>query len=805
MNDTTTVAAPLVSMTPQLAGSTTSFIGRSTQIAAARELLHEFRVVTLTGPGGVGKTRLLTQLAAQLADSGDFPGGVVVVGLGDLSAGDDRLASTIARRAGLGDNAADDPLIRLIRHVGEQQTLLMLDNCEHLLGEVGDGPVPRLLNTLLAATTTLTVMATSRMKLGVHDETLLDIPPLRIGALNSGDQLDDDAHEALRLLIDRVAAVHGTITSADYPLAGTLCRMLDGIPLAIEIAAGLLEKNGMTLQEIVDHPDLLRLLDDGPSDQPHHRTMRATMSWSYELLREPEQRLFRLLSIFEAGFDLDAARSIGAAFDLDPDDIQGLLGRLVRKSLLVGENRGGRTRYRLLELVRKFAQHLDTGDDERAALSNAHAHYYAGLAAKARRLWFGPDEAAWLDSTIINHPNSLTAQRHLLSTPDTATSGMNLAIDAVSTRAYVSAGNLNDALRLLARNLESHPAQPSTRHITALSMSMWVAALQGNGSLATSLLDQVTDAARALNCFDTDGAVLYSRGTYHFLTEPRRAHARKSLDLLARAEMVLREQGAEGDAFMAGLFSAMATTFLAGRTDAFAATERILSLAQAAQAPWCLSWALWTRAVAELLYDDADQAATLAKKALAIQRRISDKWGPTWTIWLIALIAIKRGEHDTGAQLLGGASMAQQLAQTSVRGMPTFLRVQEKFEDHARSELGDEMFDRQFATGEAMTREPGERIYALAARPLTAHTPAVPDQACALTTREQQVAALVAEEHDTRRIATVLGISPRTVETHIGNIYDKLHLDSRVGIARWVGRNIRASRETQPSNTGSSA
>jgi predicted ATPase/DNA-binding CsgD family transcriptional regulator len=780
--------AALVASIP-LPAEVNSFIGREALLSEATHLLGTARLITLIGTGGVGKTRLLERLAADLTAIGKFKHGVVIVRLTDLKEADDRLESTIAVALGIMDNSSVPGLARLIEYFRHRQVLLMLDNCEHLVGDApGTGQVPQLLTTLLKAAPGLQVVTTSRVRLSVQGEHLLLVPPLCSGDMASCDSVADASgeHEAVRLLIDRAAEVGVEIGEQDRPLAARLCRMLSGIPLAIELAAVQLDT--MTLREMVDHPALLRLLVDGPSEQRHHRTMRAAMNWSYMLLTEAEQCMWGITSVFEGSFDqgsfdLEAAQAVCRGSGVDEHQVLGLLRRLVRKSVLIAEAEYGRTRYRMLEPIRQYGIELVAEAGREDALRRAHAEYFEALAERCTREWFGPGEIEWMLRMRADMPNLRAAQEHFLASTDAEGRALDLAINACRTRFAYFAGVLNESRRMLKLGLDELPEDPSVPRVAALSLASWVARCQGNQELATPLLDEADTAARLLDLQDSFAPLLFSRGSRMFLSEPEVAKARQALVLLDAAAREFRAQGAAGDAWMAQLFHAMAQAFFGDRDSAFAETRQLLATARLAGAQWSISWALWATALAELQFGDPEQARVLAQEGLRIQREIGDKWGPTWGIWLIANVAVALEEHELGAQLFGGARMGQRLTQASVLGLLPMLRRQQQSEAQARRELGDDEFEIQLAMGDSQSWEEvldlGLALQSKRSRDSAEELPG------GLSEREFEVAGLVAKGMTNREVAQRLRISFRTVEVHVQNINRKLGVTNRVEITAW--------------------
>ncbi len=754
----------------------TTFVGRSDLIAQAKNRLRSARLITLLGLGGVGKSRLLLRLAAEPDVKRAFPGGVWVVRLVDVPARENLVAAACADQLGLLDNADGSPDARLRDFFRERRALLMLDNCEHLTdGALGTGQVSQLLTTLLPAAPMLTVVATSRVRLGVAGEHLLKIEPLPLG-------------DALSLLRDRAQATGKTITEVELPLAERLCEMLGGLPLAIELAAGQLDV--MTLAEIAEHPELLPLLVDGLSEQRHHRTMYATIKWSYDLLDEREQRVLAIVSVFEGGFDLDAAISVCAESGIGASQVPAVLRSLVRKSLLLAEATGDRTRYRMLELIRQFGLQLVGEVGRECELRSAHARYVLRFAANVREQWFGPREPALLLRMRAELPNSRTAQEFLLSSAKTAEEGLQLPVDITASRAFVFAGVLADCLRMLTRGLEEqHQDTPTMVQLAALCQIAWIAQIQGSDVAGAALAEAEQLAAR-LGCRDSFGPLLYARGCRLWLAEPDKDRARGSIALLARAEAAFAESDDDGYEFMAALYGAMSTVFLGNAETAFAASARVLEMATAARAQWCISWAKWTCGLAELLHGSLQDAIRLAQEALQIQLAIKDRWGPPWTLWLIALTLLRLGKFEQGARMLGGARVAQRLTQTSVLGLEQFLRVQREIESYARLKFGDR-FDVELAVGESRASSMDE-VYASAKQQFDVgvEVQVTPRAADKLTNRELQIAKLVSVPMNDKEIAVKLGISYRTVEKHVQRILAKYGLTTRTDIAVWYLRTV---------------
>jgi predicted ATPase/class 3 adenylate cyclase/DNA-binding CsgD family transcriptional regulator len=363
VNEFPPLREPTLVVSQHLPVQLTNFVGRGAELAQVRELLAENRLVTMTGAGGVGKTRLAIQAAAQLA--GEFGGGVWYVDLAPIT--DAAVVPiTVARAFGLPDQPGRSTMDTLTRFVADRQMLVVLDNCEHMLDATA-----ALVVALLQACPGLTFLATSREPIGVAGEVSWRVPSLSL------------ADEAIELFTDRARRARSDFAVSDDSAAavGEICRRLDGIPLAIELAAARVR--ALSLAEILDSlHDRFRLLTGGARTAVRrHQTLRASVDWSHALLTEPERALFRRLAAFSGGFDLEAAQTVAGGAEVQRYQVLDQLTLLVDKSLVVADNIGGRTRYRLLETVRQYALEKLGESGEADAVRSRHRDYYTTMAA----------------------------------------------------------------------------------------------------------------------------------------------------------------------------------------------------------------------------------------------------------------------------------------------------------------------------------------------------------------------------------------------------------------------------------------
>ena len=361
----------------------TSFVGRELEVKEVGELVRAHRLVTLTGVGGVGKTRLSVQVAAELTQ--EFPDGIWVVGLasiGDPAAVPDAVATALGVTP-----APNAPLTESIAAaLSGQRLLLVLDNCEHVLAAAAD-----LVDTILSGTTTVRVLATSREGLPLPAEQVWPVPPL--------DAQAGSGAPAVELFVQRAQAVNPSFSLDDPDEAAavtTICQRLDGIALAIELAAARMVS--MSAQEVLDHlDDRFRLLSGSARVQQHHQTLHAAVSWSYDLLDEDERNLLDRCSVFASGFGVAAAVHVCADARMDRFAVLDLLDSLVRKSLITTEPLAGQTRYGLLETIRQFGEAQLDRQGTTDAVRHLHASYFAAAATAAWARWNGPDQRRALD------------------------------------------------------------------------------------------------------------------------------------------------------------------------------------------------------------------------------------------------------------------------------------------------------------------------------------------------------------------------------------------------------------------------
>jgi predicted ATPase/DNA-binding CsgD family transcriptional regulator len=763
----------------QLPADVTTFVGRKAQLAEVKSLLATARLVTLTGFGGVGKTRLALRLAHNLRRG--FRHGVRLVSLAPL-AEPELLASTVAGALGIRDQSTRPPLDALIEHLQDKDLLLVLDNCEHLVDATGE-----LVGTLLRAAPDLRIIATSRADLNAHGEHVFTVPPLSVPdpAVLESPQAALSNFEAIRLISDRARAARFTVTDDNLADLARICQRLDGIPLAIELAAARLKT--LPAAEVLRRlDDRFRLLTGGdPRIVPaHHQTLRATVDWSYDLCTDAEQVLWARLSVFAGSFDLAAAEAVATCSSITTPDVLDLLDGLARQSILAVDTSGDRTRYSLEETLRQYGQRRLDELGHTAELRQRHHAYYLNQAVEASTAWFGPGETELLARLGENLPDIRAAMDYCLTQPGTATAGLLLATSLARARFWFFSGTLGEGRMWLRRFVRLTKQDPDELHVAALASGAWLALCQGDHDSAHAIRARYLELAPRFEHGLAAAAVRFAEGTRRLLVD---AHP-DAVTLLRQARDQFLALGASGDAFMADLFATMAAGFLTDRDTAISASTELLTKAEAAGAAWSISWAWWAAGLAQLRFGSPQRATTLLRGALAQQEAIGDQWGPVWSVEALAWAAAATGDFEYAARLLGAADQMRKLTGVEIAGLVPFAAQRAEAERLVHANLSAQAYTKAHQQGSALTWaetfDLGLRRRSSARRPANPTPPSAPTPE--LSRREQEIAALIAEGLSNPDIGAKLIISVRTAERHVSNILTKLGLDNRQQIASWV-------------------
>ncbi|MFE3448277.1 ATP-binding protein [Nonomuraea sp. NPDC059194] len=666
---------------------TSSFVGRRHEVSQARRMLSHTRLLTLTGTGGVGKTRLAGRIAETLAHA--YKDGVEVVELATLESGH-LLAPTVAAALGLRD-AGPDPVTVLVNYLADKRILLVLDNCEHLLDDCA-----LLVDRLLRGAPRLRILATSRQTLGVSGEHVLPVPSLSVPTLSVPDHghpaRDLARHDAVRLFVDRAAGVWPgfclDVGNAAY--VARLARRLEGIPLAIELAAGRLDT--VPLEQLVG--DLEERFDEqlegGRATLPRHRTLRATMDWSFDLCSPAERRLWARLSVFPCGADLDTAEAVCSGDGIDPADVIDLLDGLVDKSVLVCERRQGGATYRMLESIRAYGcARLDSA--EARALRGRYVDHYRDVAERRRIDRIVPDQLESYRFLRRELPNVRAALEMCLSEPGTAVKGLEIA--AVMWCYWLLAGSLTEGRYWLERGLNLVPEACAAR-ATALWVDSLFALRQGDLAAATPRLEECHTVARQAGNEDVLPFAIHTSGVAAFSAgDPRRGLA------LLEESLALHRAAGDIDSVAFTLYYAAAYGSMEEPARAAAFGEELLELSEARHALISRGHGQLSLGIAAWNLGDFVRAEALVSEAAEFTREINDRWCLTQCVEVLAWTAGARGDHERAARMLGAAHALWQAVEASPTGLWYHARWHEHCAAQSRRRLGERSFTAAFRDG----------------------------------------------------------------------------------------------------------
>ncbi|MEU1513873.1 LuxR C-terminal-related transcriptional regulator [Streptomyces sp. NPDC005811] len=757
----------------------TSFVGRRSEMAEVRRLLGSARLVTLTGAGGVGKTRLALEAAAASARA--FPGGVWLVDLAPV-----RDPAVVVEAAavtlGVADQGTRTVPELLAAHVAQRRLLLVLDNCEHLVEACAE-----LAQCLLAAAPEVRILATSRETLQLTGEHVVAVAPL----------VQD---EAVELLVQRAAAVRPgfRLTDANRAAVHRLCADLDGLPLAIELAASRLRT--LAVEPVIERlEDRFALLTAGSrAARPHQRTLRAAIDWSWELCGPAERLLWSRLSVFAGSFTLEAAESVcsgeGPAKDdgLAPDEVLDVLDRLVAQSLVEHAGTERQPRYRLLETIRQYGwEHLtDRAEDQE--VRRRHRDFFLALAERTHRDWFGPAQADILALLHADHSNLMAALEYPRAAAKPGPDGgyrperdedrqAALALPAALVHHWIAGGCLSEGRRYLERALDAAP-EPTAARARALWVASQVACTQGDLGAARRFLEEAGELTERLGDAGAGAQVRGHRGALA-LCEGRTAEAVTLFEEAVAAHTALGDRAAEV-AWRCALGIALT---LCADPRAPGTSARALAETEEYGERWARARLLMALGRRAWELGEQTEAEERTRSALGMLRGFSDSIGVADMVEQLAWITASTGDPHRAGRLLGAArGLREDSGVTVVGDNPRHAEHHAHGTARVRGALGAAGYDEALAAGAALDGADQVIAYALGAAAGTGpEADPSPAPASGLTRREEQVAELVARGMTNRRIAAELVLSPRTVDNHVNRILTKLGFSSRAQVAAW--------------------
>jgi len=731
-----------------------AFVGRHRELTALQSLLDASSLVTLTGVGGAGKTRLAVRAANQFAERHGIDCWFV-----PLESVQDplRVPLAVVRALKLADQSSRDPLEVVVSALRDTSAIVVFDNCEQLIDAAAS-----FTDELLLALPQLTVLATSRRPLELDGELVYPVPPLSVEAAPKGPS------EAVSLLVARAKAadVAFELGEADAEAAVELCRSLDGLPLAIELAATRLRT--LSIAELANGLSSRFTLLRGRSRSAvgRQRTLRAVVDWSYDLCSPEERELWCALAVFSGPFDLAAAAAVGG---YTIDDIVDPLDELVAQSVVEADRETGR--FRMLETIRGYGRERAEEDGRSPTFARRHLDHFAAVAARSRVGWYGPGQAAVLAR--------LRADRAELQSALT----MAVAIDTDTALALFSdlryhwaVGGFLPEGRGWATRVLALPGGSATHRVPALVNAAWLCLLQGDLDEAKTRLDEA-DGPLPDAAFTADRAATI-RVEIHRWRGTHAMFSGRPLDAAGEFEASIRVAEECGHPEHALLAQFQLTTALSHlrEPDAARAGRDALAYAESVGETWMRSHALWSLGLAAFVERDLDAAERFAREGILTERGFDDPVGECLMLEVLSWVDAERGLADRAAIVLGATEARWRLIGSAITVMgPQLSAHHDRCIAELRRQLGVQRYDKLVGAGGGL--DPGEVVaFALESKTSVAG---------GLSARETQVAMRIHRGMSNRDIAGELVLSVRTVDTHVQRILGKLGFSSRAQIAAW--------------------
>ncbi|MFF9347542.1 ATP-binding protein [Streptomyces sp. NPDC014734] len=667
-------------MASDIPEETTSFVGRKAELAGLEHTVAAHRLTTLTGSGGVGKTRLALRAARQAAPA--HRDGARWADLSPLH-DDSLLIATVSDAVGLSDHTLRMPIDALCEWLADKELLLVLDSCEHLLPACA-----HLLGEILTTSPGLTVLATSRQPLGLRGERLVEVTPLPV----------EGAGDALTLFRDRAAAAAPDL-ALDAPgnaaAATEICRSLEGIPLAIELAAGAVGED--TVEQVAERIGTrFEVPSDASARPPRHRTLRTAIGWSHELCTPLERLLWARLTVLRGGFDEATAREVCAGGPLTEDGVTEALNGLVAKSVV---RRDGAC-HRMLDTIREYGRMwLGELGEERAA-ADRHAVCFLGLARNAHAGWTGDDQITWYHRIADAHADLCAALDHLLVHDTEAAQEMAGRIGFF----WCCCGHLPQTRDYAQRALDAGPSEGPHR-----TRALWVlgitVVLQGDYPTARRLGRECTRAAARDGTDEGILSAAYLCGLTHLMTGQPEASLRRIEQVLRTTSVTNRLEAAYQ--LRCHLITVFALTSLGRLDEAAGAARRLRAVCEVQDECWTRSYVDYQLALIALLRGDADTSAAHARSMIAGKYRLRDRFGIALGLDILAAAIAAQGAGARAARVYGTGQVYWRMVGHPQRGTPELGPLREACERQARAAVGDAAYQRAYERGRADNAEVG--------------------------------------------------------------------------------------------------
>ncbi|WP_067833847.1 protein kinase domain-containing protein [Nocardia lijiangensis] len=754
----------------------TSFVGRRTELTEAKNSLSTARLVTLTGMGGVGKTRLAVRVATNV--EGEFADGMAFVEIGEVR-DESLLASIVANALGLQDRSVRPLCEVLAEFLADRELLLVLDNCEQMVAAVAE-----LAESLLRACPGLRILATSREPIGLDGEAVLPVHPL---AVPDPDQLPRSLsrNDAMRLFAERAAtAVAGfEITDDNTATIAGICRQLDGLPLPIELATARLRV--MSPEQILQRlTDRFALLTRGSrSAPPRQQTLRVCIDWSHDLCTPTEQRVWARLSVFAGSFELEAAQYV-CGDDPTAEDFLDTVASLVDKSILIREESGTAVRFRMLDTVRDYGHEKAIATGKCLQYRRRHRDWYERLALDAYANWPSKRALEWISRLRREQPNLRQALEFCVS--DNPEVGIRIAADIWPF--WYSQGSLSEARRWLYRLLARRTGQLTIDQAAAFYAACMMAAVQGDLPAVEGLVregrplvEQTTAPFARAHIDLADGILAILSGK----PSAARPYLEKAVQAYTKLDNVFFRLHA---LTLLGFIQELGND-TEGAVEYY---EHALAIAEERGETMYRPYVLWSLAVASCRQANFTRATRLLAQALRASRAVNDRTNTSMCLQALAWIAADEQDAERAVVLMAAAEQLGRSVGSSPSWYSDLLVRHEESERRTRQAMSEQAYAAAQRKGAALSFD------AAIAYALGEHAPPAPADGAGrkLTKREREVAKLIAEGLTNREIATRLVISPRTAQGHVEHLLTKLDFTSRAQIAAWIAASQNNASET---------
>lgn len=754
-------------------------VGRRRELDAIKKLLEGHRLVTLTGVGGAGKTRLARRVTADL--SRVHKDAAWIVELADVQ-DPALLGHSVARAIGLQVKSADfDPGL-ITEFLADRRALLTLDNCEHLSDACAE-----LVEDLLDTCPGVRILTTSQRALGLRNESLFQVPPLTMPSPDADVPIDGlGQYESISLFVERATAVQPgfKVTVGNAAAIVELCQALEGIPLALELAAA--RTRVLSPQAMVERlEDRYQLLNRGFRGKvpDRQRSLEASVNWTHDLCTDAERRMWADLSVFRGGFGFDAAEAV--AGDLADEAFLDVLDSLVERSVVGREIDGDGVRFRMLETLRLYGERELLRSGRTDAVRRRHRDHFLERAKRFEEDWTGPRQVAWLREMHDDHANLRAALQYSI---DQSEADHALRTISALEPFWITGGLVSEARRWVDLALAEAPQGDVPSLAVALRVGAWFALIQVDIDAAQAIVGGLHLLVGQMEG-DPDVATTAQSDLAEGLLASWVGETSRGLELIERAIAGLTELGELSSRSFAIVVSGMLSAFTGDAQRGRATLERCVALTEPRGELYMRSYALSILGIVCLIEGDLDRCTTKLGEALRLKRELGDQLGTALILEVFAWAATMQNQGERAATLLGAATEVWNHLGVSMHSLPHFAERHQQSETYLRSIQSPADYERAAAAGTAMGLAEA-MAYALGettarSRPTAPRAEPVAN-ASPLTRREREVAMLVHEGLSNQQIAERLVLSIRTAEAHVENILRKLGFNSRSAVASWV-------------------